>query len=59
MKSSQELFHCDICKDEGWVCEDHETEAWKDGNGCCGAAGKPCKCNKKSPPWYFIPPEIN
>jgi hypothetical protein len=36
---------CLICKDEGWVCQVHET-AWEGGNAeCCGAPGKPCKCN--------------
>lgn len=43
---------CNICKGEGWVCENHPDVQWNDGNpGCCGGAGKPCKCNKAQPPW--------
>lgn len=35
---------CNICHGEGWVCEDHADKAWKEGNGCCGAAGMECIC---------------
>ncbi len=44
---------CKICLGEGWVCEDHPDKAWKDGDGCCGGAGMPCKCNKANPPWHY------
>jgi hypothetical protein len=42
---------CDICKGEGWVCENHPNVAWEDGeatccNGSCGA-GMLCECEKK------------
>lgn len=47
------IDNCDICHDEGWVCEEHYLEAWGDGLNCCGAPGMPCKCNKANPPWYF------
>lgn len=57
--------HCEICKGEGWVCEEHEDQAWNEGHGHgykvntmsgerifkCYAAGKPCQCNKHDPPW--------
>jgi hypothetical protein len=34
---------CPICHGEGIVCENHETVAWEDGDGCpCGGAGAPC-----------------
>jgi hypothetical protein len=42
-------FNCEVCAGEGWVCEDHPDKAWKVGDGCCGAAGDPCKCNSKHP----------
>ncbi len=36
---------CKTCNNERWVCEDHPTKPWKDGD-CCGAAGAACKsCN--------------
>ena len=46
---------CEICNDEGWVCENHREIAWDSGNAtCCKQAGKkfdcgagaPCKCNQ-------------
>lgn len=37
--------NCEACKGEGWVCEDHAEKAWGYGDGCCGAAGAPCRCN--------------
>jgi hypothetical protein len=41
---------CTICKDEGWVCQVHET-AWEGGNAkCCGAPAKPCECNESADP---------
>jgi hypothetical protein len=45
---------CEICKDEGWVC-DH-NKAWEGGNSkCCGSPGKPCVCNTANPPWnHFV-----
>lgn len=36
---------CAICKGELWVCENHPDKAWGYGDGCCGGAGMPCKCN--------------
>lgn len=43
---------CLICKDEGWVCENHPEIAWNGGEQeCCGGAGSPCKCNTSNPPW--------
>ncbi len=37
---------CKNCNGEGWVCEDHPTKPWQDGEGCCGAAGAACNiCN--------------
>lgn len=36
---------CRICKGEGWVCEHHQDTPWGDGDGCCGGAGAPCRCN--------------
>lgn len=33
---------CGTCLNEGHVCEDHPDRAWRDGDGCCGAAGMPC-----------------
>jgi hypothetical protein len=45
---------CEICKGEGWVCENHREIAWGGGNAtCCKnegkkfdcGAGEPCKCN--------------
>lgn len=38
---------CDICLDEGMVCEDHPNRQWDWGEGCCGAAGMFCECFKK------------
>lgn len=38
---------CPVCKGEGWVCENHEDTPWGDGEGCCGGAGMPCRCNPK------------
>lgn len=44
---------CEICDDEGWVCENHPLVAWKGGDAeCCGGAGAPCKCNTSEPPWF-------
>lgn len=64
-------MRCKICKDEGWVCEDHPNVPWNDGDGHfykaetmsgkrnfkCEAAGKPCLCNTASPPWHYRKPE--
>lgn len=33
---------CRHCLNDGHVCEDHPDRAWRDGDGCCGAAGMPC-----------------
>ncbi len=43
---------CEACGGEGWVCEDHPNKAWGEGDGCCGGAGIPCKCNTSKPPWH-------
>ena len=53
MKTPEEKVECANCDGEGWVCEDHPEVPWQDGQGCCGAAGMPCKCNTAQPPWYF------
>lgn len=42
---------CANCDNEGWVCENHPEVPWGFGEGCCGGAGAPCKCNNYSPPW--------
>ena len=34
---------CDLCDDEGWVCENHLDKAWPDQCDC--GAGCPCVCN--------------
>lgn len=44
-------YTCQICGDEGWVCEYHPENAWKSGDGCCGGAGAPCECNTNRPAW--------
>jgi hypothetical protein len=38
---------CAICKGELWVCENHPSVPWNNGNPpCCGGAGAPCSaCN--------------
>lgn len=41
---------CEVCKDQGWVCENHPKNAWN-GKRCCGGAGMPCECNSGEPPW--------
>lgn len=39
-------MNCQICKDQLWVCENHNDKPWNDGEpGCCGGAGSPCTCN--------------
>jgi len=50
------MSDCEICFGEGWVCENHPSKAWKDGDGCCGGAGAPCKCNESVPPWHHVNP---
>jgi len=36
---------CPTCQGEGWVCENHQDVAWREGDGCpCGGAGAPCRC---------------
>ena len=55
MSKAEECNHtiCNICKDEGWVCENHSEVAWNGGNQkCCGGAGAPCVCNTSNPPWH-------
>ncbi len=37
---------CNICKDELWVCENHQDKAWENGDGCCGGAGMLCECEQ-------------
>lgn len=44
---------CANCDNQGWVCENHPEVPWNDGEGCCGGAGMPCKCNTSNPPWYY------
>lgn len=44
---------CANCDNEGWVCENHPEVPWGDGDGCCGGAGMPCKCNTSNPPWHY------
>jgi hypothetical protein len=45
---------CQICKDEGWVCEDHQDKPWNgEHHRICLGAGMPCKCNTVNPPWHF------
>lgn len=39
---------CQICKGEGWVCEDHPTEKWGYGLTGCQLPGAPCRCNPLS-----------
>lgn len=44
---------CEICEDEGWVCENHPNTPWrarrKGVRGCECAAGMPCPlCNQVS-----------
>lgn len=34
---------CPRCLGSGIVCEDHPDKAWREGDGCCGAAGMPCR----------------
>lgn len=47
LRSIEDMFTCDAdcphCKGEGVVCEDHPDQAWGEGDGCCGAAGMPCR----------------
>lgn len=55
---------CKICKDVGWVCEEHQDKPhehymwlslgeW----GRCSGAGMPCQCNKANPPWNYHNPK--
>ena len=54
---------CKICKDVGWVCEEHKDKPmehymwlslgeWRR----CDGAGMPCKCNKENPTWNYHNP---
>lgn len=53
-ENMNEVIICKVCKDEGWVCENHPSEAWNGGDSkCCGGAGMPCKCNTCIPPWHY------
>lgn len=37
---------CARCAGQFWVCEDHDSTPWGEGDGCCGAPGMPCPdCN--------------
>jgi hypothetical protein len=45
MTTTKSLEVCANCDGEGWVCEDHPEVPWNGGDGCCGGAGMPCKCN--------------
>lgn len=39
-------YRCVHCRDSGWVCENHLSTPWGDGDGChCGGAGTNCVCN--------------
>lgn len=51
---------CKICKDSGWVCEDHPEEEFEHimrwigfRISTCKGSGMPCKCNTYNPPWDF------
>lgn len=38
--------NCDVCKGEGWVCENHEDVPWEaSGHSDNCGAGAPCICN--------------
>ena len=48
---------CNVCKDTGWVCENHAGVAWAGMTGepeCCGGAGMLCECKKETSPLNFI-----
>lgn len=49
---SPEQKACEICQGTGLVCEDHPDKAWRDGEGCCGGAGKLCICLFTAPQIY-------
>lgn len=38
---------CKVCKDVGWVCENHPERPWEGPEACkCDGAGAPCPaCN--------------
>jgi hypothetical protein len=40
---------CEVCLGGGLVCEEHPLRAWDSGDGCCGAAGMPCRCTEERP----------
>lgn len=59
-------MQCKICKDVGWVCEEHQNNPMehrllyvkgKGFNKECSGAGMPCKCNKENPPWNYHNPK--
>lgn len=47
-KAGEATALCLVCRDEGWVCEDHPTVPWRDGRGCCGGAGMLCPACRDS-----------
>lgn len=51
----KEKMICPYPLGEGWVCENHGSRPFYDGDKtCCGGAGMPCACNKVNPPWDYI-----
>lgn len=37
---------CNLCRGQGWVCENHLDVPWDDDDKtCCGGAGTNCVCN--------------
>jgi hypothetical protein len=36
---------CELCDDEGWLCDDHPELSWDSWHQANGCAGKPCICN--------------
>jgi hypothetical protein len=41
----EQAMICTKCNNTGWVCECHPN---KEAHKCCGGAGMPCECTKKS-----------
>lgn len=37
-------MQCEICKGDGWVCENHPNQPQCHSDDC-GGAGEPCICN--------------
>lgn len=47
-------FKCENCKDNFWVCEEHDNVPFTGRDQeCCGGAGMPCpQCNAVEPPEF-------